>query len=65
MYNLRTNSNFSSRQVHSVYYATESLSFLDPKIWELAPEDKKQPKSLKIFKNKTKKWVTSTCPYRR
>ena len=32
LYNLRTNSNFSSRQVHSVYHDTESLSFLGTKI---------------------------------
>ena len=51
-YNLRRNSNFSSRQVHSVYHGTESLSFLGPKIWELIPEDTKQPESLEIFKNK-------------
>ena len=49
-YNLRTNSNFSSRQVHSVYHRTESLSFLGPKIWELVPVDTKQPESLKILK---------------
>ena len=64
LYNLRTNSNFSSRQVHSVYHGTESLSFLGPKIWELVPEDTKQSESLKIFKNKIKKWVPSGCPCR-
>ena len=63
-YNLRTNSNFSSRQVHSVYHRTESLSFLGPKIWELVPVDTKQPESLKIFKNNIKKWVPSRCPCR-
>ena len=52
--NLRTNSNFSSRQVHSLYHDTESLSFLRPKIWELVPEDTKQSGSLKIFINKFK-----------
>ena len=31
-YNLRTNSNFPSRQVHSLYHGTESLSFPGPKI---------------------------------
>ena len=41
-YNLRTNSNFSSRQVQSVYHGTESLSFLGPKIWELIPEIQKK-----------------------
>ena len=39
LYKLRTNSNFSSRQVHSVYHGTESLSFLGSKIWKLVPED--------------------------
>ena len=39
LYKLRTNSNFSSRQVHSVYDGTESLSFLGSKIWKLVPED--------------------------
>ena len=57
LYNLRTNSNFSSRQVHSVYHGTESLSFLGPKIWELVPEDTKQSESLEIFKNKIKKFT--------
>ena len=64
LYNLRTNSNFSSRQVHSVYHGTESLSFLGPKIWELVPEDTKHSGSLKIFKNKIKKWVPSRCHFR-
>ena len=64
LYNLRTNSNFSSRQVHSVYHGTESLSFLGPKIWELVPEDTKQSESLEIFKNEIKKWVPSICPSR-
>ena len=48
-HNLRTNSNFSSRQVHAVYHGTEWLSFIGPKIWELVPEDTKKSESLKIF----------------
>ena len=54
-FNLRTNSSFSVRQVHSVYHGTESLSFLGPKIWELVPDDIKQSECLEIFKNKIKK----------
>ena len=45
-YNLRRNSNFFIRKVHSVYHGTESLSFLGPKIWELVPEGLKQSESL-------------------
>ena len=63
-YNLRTYSNFSSRQVHAMYHGTESLPFPGPKIWELVPEDAKQSESLKIFKNKIKKWVSSRYPCR-
>ena len=40
-----------------MYHGTESLSFLRPKISELVPEVIKQSESLKIFKNKIKKWV--------
>jgi len=63
-YNLRANSSFSIRQVHSVYHGTESLSFLGPKIWELVPEDIKQSESFEIFKNKIKGWVPLNCPCR-
>ena len=63
-YNLRANSNFCRRRVHSVHHGAESLSFLRPKIWELVPKDTKQSESLKIFKNKIKKWVPSRCPCR-
>ena len=48
-YNLRKNSSFYVRKVHSVYHGTESLSSLSSKIWELVPEDIKQQKSLNIF----------------
>ena len=63
-YNLRNNSSFSIRQVHSVYHGTESLSFLGPKIWELVPEDIKQSESYEIFKRKIKSWIPLNCPCR-
>ena len=64
LYNLRQNSSFFIRKVHSVYHGTESLSFLGPKIWELVPKDLKQSKSLQIFKNKIKRWEVLDCPCR-
>ena len=63
-YNLRTNSSFAVRPVHSVYHGTESFSFLGQKIWELVPEHVKQSESLEIFKKKIKQWVPSRCPCR-
>ena len=44
-----------------MYRGTESLSFLGTKTWELVPEDTERSESLKIFKNKIKKWLPSRC----
>ena len=53
--NLRRNNTFERRQFHSVYHGTESLSFLGPKIWALVPLERKQLKTLEVFKLKIKK----------
>ena len=58
------NLSFTSRQVHSVYHGTESLSFLGPKIWDLVPLEIKQSETLEIFKHKIKKWIPLQCPCR-
>ena len=63
-YNLRRNHSFTSRQVHTVYHGTESLSFLGPKIWDLVPLEIKQCESLEVFKHKIKKWIPLQCPCR-
>ena len=55
LYNLRRSNAFERRQVHSVYYGTESLSFLGPKIWYLVPLELKQLENLEVFKLKIKK----------
>ena len=48
-YNLRKNSSFYVRKVHSVYYNTESLSLLCQKISELIPDDLKKSDRLHNF----------------
>ena len=48
-YNLRKNSSFYVRKVHSVYYSTESLSLLCQKISELIPDDIKKSDRLHNF----------------
>ena len=40
--------------VNSVYNGTESIPFLDPKLWELVPEEVKQKESLNLFKDEIK-----------
>ena len=63
-YNLRSDNNFASRHVNSVYHGTESLSFLGPKIWEQVPPELKALESLDIFITQIKKWIPLNCPCR-
>ena len=60
-YNLRKN---TTRNVRSVYYGTETISYLGPKIWELVPNEIKNSTSLSIFKRKIKYWIPNDCPCR-
>ena len=63
-YNLRSNSVIERQANRSVYFGTESISSLAPKLWELIPSEIKRGKSLNIFKEKIKSWTTSKCPCR-
>ena len=40
-YNLCGHPEFTSRAIDTVHYASESLSFLEPKIWKMLPLDLK------------------------
>ena len=42
--------------VNSVYNGTESIAFLDLKVWELVREEVKRKESLNVFKDAIKKW---------
>ena len=53
-YNLRNNSIIQRQANRIVYFGTESISFLAPKLWELIPSKTKSAKSLNIFKEKIK-----------
>ena len=48
----------------TVYFGTECVSSLAPKLWELIPSAIKSAKSLNIFKAKAKSWTTDKCPCR-
>ena len=63
-YNLRNNSIIQKQANRTVYFGTESISPLAPKLWELIPSKIKSAKSLNIFKDKTKYWATGKCPCR-
>ena len=50
--NLRSANVFQARNVHTVRYGTETLSFLAPKVWALVPEDIKNAPTVELFKKK-------------
>ena len=53
-YNLRNDSTLQRRRNRTVYFGTESISSLAPKIWEIVPCEIKNAKSLDIFFFKNK-----------
>ena len=55
-YNLRSHSEFYSRNPKTVKYATKIISHLAPKIWSLVPNAIKRSKSLDVFKSKIRQW---------
>ena len=63
-YNLRSDVNFTSHNIRSVHYGTETISFLGPRIWAQVPNEIKTSNSLNIFKHKIKAWVPKNCSCR-
>ena len=55
-YNLRSASILCTRNVKTVKYGSDSLSFRGAKIWALVPDSIKISKSLSEFKSKIRKW---------
>ena len=63
-YNFRSQSILKQIKTNSVYFGSESLSSLAPKIWDLVPDSFKNENSLERFKNRIKIWTTGKCPCR-
>ena len=55
---------FKTRNVKTVSYGTETMSFLWPKMWALVPNEMKNIQSLPEFKSKIKQWKPKKCPCR-
>ena len=60
-YNLRRCSDFRICSIRIVYHGSESISFLEPKIWNIFPGEIKRQTSLYIFKKSVKKWKPQDC----
>ena len=63
-YDLRNNRILFRKRNRTVFYGTESLSSLAPRIWELIPQSLKGETELSQFKTKIKTWTTSQYPCR-
>ena len=62
-YNLRNDPELQRRRNCTVYFGTESISSLAPKIWELIPSTTRNANSLGKFKEKIKFWTTEQNIY--
>ena len=56
-FNLKKNRVFKPGNPKTVYYGTETVSVLGPKLWIILPDKYKNSTSLKEFKSKIKNWV--------
>ena len=62
--NLRVGPSFASKNIRTVHYGLQSISYLAPRIWILVPKIVKESPSLNFFKKGIKQWVPYGCPYR-
>ena len=53
-HNLGNRPDFITPHVHSVFHGTESVSYLETKIWDIVPKEFKHKKSLSSFKESIK-----------
>ena len=61
VYGLFNNYSLNRRTANSVWYGTESVSCLGPKIWDLVHNEIKESECLNAFKFKIKRWVPERC----
>ena len=64
-YNLRFQFEFRTRPIRTVRYGSNSLRFLGPKTWEIAPSELKRCERVDVFEFKIRKWRPHNCPCRR
>ena len=62
--NLRSKNLFTSHNVHTVHYGTETIAFRGPKIWAHVSEEIKNSGTLGEFKTKIKRWRPDGCTCR-
>ena len=61
---IRNRRTFTTRSVKTVYYGTETLSYLAPKVLGLIPNNINSLENLSKFKKAIKNWKPDVCPCR-
>ena len=59
---LRNETKFKPRNVHTLRYGIETASFVMPKIWSSIPKSYKECSSVNEFKAKIKSLYPENCP---
>ena len=63
-YNLRSKQIYTSENIRTVSYGSETISYRGPKTWTLIPEEIKNSTNLEEFKTKIKRWKPQGCSCR-
>ena len=63
-YNLGNGLICCSYKIKTVRHGTETITYLDPKIWSIIPDEIREFSSVETFRQKTKLWKPNSCPCR-
>ena len=61
-YSLRSSTALQGRSIKTVMYGSETVSNLEPKIWDILPTELKKIVSPTLFKIKIREWFPKNCP---
>ena len=62
--NTRNPFSFETSNIKTVYYGSETVTYLVPKIRKLAPQMTKDPENINFFESNTKFWKLENYPSR-
>ena len=63
-YHLRNSTTLQGRSIKTVMYGSETISSLEPKIWDILPTVLKNIVSPTLFKKEIREWAPKNCPCR-
>ena len=63
-YNLKNQLEFTVRPIKTVHYGMNSMAYIEPRMWELLPNNLKRLESVEPFKSKIEGWIPENCPCR-